>query len=355
MAQSPALIEATTRHSVFLERLKTGEARKFEPFLREMDRMLRERLSRVELTELSRQRLERLLGDVDGRLLAIFAKYREQLAADLIDIAQYEASFEARALDRVLEHFESTLPSERQVRAAVLSAPLGVRGTSGGKLLTPFIRDWSRNEREMLTGIIRRGYYEGATTQQIIRELRGTAGRRFSDGALATVNRHAGSLVRTAVQHVASVARMEAWAANDDVVVGYHFIATLDSKTSVQCRALDQQVFKRGKGPVPPLHPNCRSTTVAELDGRFSQLAEGRTRASEDGPVSGSESYYSWLKKQPAEFQDEVIGPTRGKLLREGGISVERFRELQLHKNFTPMTLEDMRRLEPLAFERAGI
>lgn len=355
MAQSPALIEATTRHSVFLEKLKTHEAGKFEPFLRDLDRMLRERLSRSELTELSRQRLEKLLADVDGRALAIFATYREALTADLVDIAQYEAGFEARALDRTVQRFEAATPSERQVRAAVLSAPLSVRGSGGGKLIEPFIRDWTRNEREALTGIIRRGYYEGATTQQMIRELRGTAARRYADGQLARVNRHASAVVRTAVQHVASVARMETWAANEDVVTGYRFLATLDGRTSDQCRALDHQVFKRGQGPLPPLHPNCRSTTVADLDGRFAQLAEGRTRASKDGPVEGGQSYYGWLKKQPAAFQDEVIGPARGKLLRNGGLTVDRFTELQLHKNFEPMTLSDIRRVEPLAFERAGL
>lgn len=355
MATSPALMEATTRHAVFLERLKTSEVGKFAPFLKEMDQVLRERLSRHELTELSRQRLEKLLADVDGRLLAIMERFRGELTTDLVDVAQYEAGFEARSIDEVAENFESITPSVRQVRAAVMSNPLSVRGSGGGKLLTPFLKDWSRTERETLTGIIRRGYFEGATTQQMIRELRGTAARRFNDGALAKVNQHASSMVRTAVQHVASTARMQTWDENSDIVVGYRFIATLDSRTSAQCRALDQQVFKHGRGPKPPLHINCRSTTVAELDGRFKQLSEGRTRASRDGPVDGNQSYYGWLKNQPAAFQDEAIGPTRGRLLRSGGLTAERFTELQLHRNFEPMTLADMKRLEPLAFEKAGI
>ncbi|MNR66542.1 hypothetical protein D3C85_1900820 [compost metagenome] len=66
-------------------------------------------------------------------------------------------------------------------------------------------------------------------------------------------------------------------------------------------------------------------------------------------------SYYNWLKQQPASFQDRAIGPVRAKLFREGGLSIERFAELQLDRNFSPLTLAQMKAIEPLAFERAGL
>jgi hypothetical protein len=50
-----------------------------------------------------------------------------------------------------------------------------------------------------------------------------------------------------------------------------------------------------------------------------------------------------------------VIGPTRGKLLRDGGLSARRFAELQLGKTFEPLNLKEMRKLDPLAFRRAGL
>jgi hypothetical protein len=53
--------------------------------------------------------------------------------------------------------------------------------------------------------------------------------------------------------------------------------------------------------------------------------------------------------------QDSIIGPTRGKLLRKGGLSSQRFAELQLSKNYKPLTLDEMKKLEPVAFEKAGI
>jgi hypothetical protein len=71
--------------------------------------------------------------------------------------------------------------------------------------------------------------------------------------------------------------------------------------------------------------------------------------------VSANETYYSWLKKQPVEFQREAIGPKRAKLLRSGGLSAQRFAELNMGRKFQPLTLEEMRSLEPLAFERAKL
>jgi hypothetical protein len=88
-------------------------------------------------------------------------------------------------------------------------------------------------------------------------------------------------------------------------------------------------------------------------------FAEGTTRASLGangaGQVSASLDYYHWLQQQPATFQDVAIGPMRAKLLQEGGLSVQRFSELQLDRNFVPLNLAQMKVLEPLAFERAGL
>ncbi|RYE69683.1 MAG: phage head morphogenesis protein, partial [Oxalobacteraceae bacterium] len=93
---------------------------------------------------------------------------------------------------------------------------------------------------------------------------------------------------------------------------------------------------------------------------RFSALlSKGGTRASVgDGgaqQVRADLSYYEWLVLQPAAFQDKAIGPVRAKLLRDGGLSVQRFSDLQLGRNFAPLTLQQMKALEPIAFERANI
>jgi SPP1 gp7 family putative phage head morphogenesis protein len=241
------------------------------------------------------------------------------------------------------------------VSAAILSAPLAVKGADGGKLLDAFISDWSAKEVEAVTGAIRVGAFHGRTNAEILRTIRGTKAANYADGLLAVTDRHAAAVVQTAVQHVASVARMETWKRNSDIVTGYRWVSTLDSRTTDICMALDGQVFKYGKGPTPPAHVNCRSTTVAELDSDFDFLKLRGERASQDGPVDGKLTYYDWLLGQPKAFQNEMLGPFRAELLRSGGLSASEFGRLQLDRNFTPISLARMQTLDPLAFDRAGI
>lgn len=361
MAANQAILDATIRHAVFLEQLKSGEVEKFGPFLKEIDRSIRNRLARADLTEYTARRLEVLLQEVDSLLLGIFDRYSERLNLDLVDIANYEAQFEATSLTRAAPvgvSFDAAVPGAAAIRTAILSNPLSVRGVDGGKLLKSFIDGFTATERQRLTGAIRQGFFEGQTNFQIIKNIRGTKALNYNDGILATTNRNAGAIVRTAVQHVATQARMETLKENPDVVQAVEWVSTLDSKTTPQCRTLDKHRFKLTEGPRPPIHINCRSTVVAVT--KFSALfAKDATRASvgEDGPqqVRADLSYYEWLKQQPAAFQDKAIGPKRAQLFREGGLSVERFAELQLDRNFSPLTLAQMKALEPLAFERAGI
>ncbi|KQB53775.1 phage head morphogenesis protein [Pseudomonas endophytica] len=361
MAASQLILDATIRHAVFLEKLKAGEVGKFGPFLKEIDRSIRERLTQSDLSEYNVKRLEALLKEVDSLLLSIFDRYSAQLNLDLIDIANYEAEFEALSLTRSAPagvSFDAAMPTVTAIRAAVLTNPLSVRGIGGGKLLKAFIKGWTVAERDRVNGVIRQGFFEGQTNFEIIRNIRGTKAAGYKDGILATTSRNASTIVHTAIQHVSSQARMEVAKANTDVVQEIQMVATLDSKTSQLCRSMDKRKFPVDSGPRPPFHPNCRTTFI--LLTRLSEtFTQGATRASvgDDGPkqVSASLDYYHWLQQQPAAFQDVAIGPVRAKLFREGGLSVERFAELQLDRNFTPLTLVQMKGLEPLAFERAGI
>lgn len=72
-------------------------------------------------------------------------------------------------------------------------------------------------------------------------------------------------------------------------------------------------------------------------------------RASMNGVVDNV-SYYEWLKTQPTEIQDMALGKKRAELFRSGEMSIERFKQLQLDRNFEPLTLKEMEQLEPVIF-----
>lgn len=350
-------IDSSIRNMVLLERLKTGETQKFAPFLVKIDQSIRERLSGDELTNFNRARLDKLLKEVDTLLADILGGFTDQLQLDLMDIAQSQASFEATLLTNTLPvgiSLDAAVPALQTLKTAAFKNPLSIKGNGGGKLLEPFIKDWSAAEVEKISGAIRQGWFEGQTNAEIVRHIRGTKALAYSDGILATTERNAQAVVHTSVQHVASQARNETARANDDFVTGVQMIATLDSKTTPYCRSIDHQVYPVDSGPRPPFHVRCRTSFI--LLTKFSAMfSKGATRASINGQVPASLSYYEWLKTQPMSFIDLAIGPNRAKLLMNGGLDADKFAALQLGKNFKPITLERMKELEPEMFVRAGL
>lgn len=350
MATQRALKTIATRGQVFLQRLKAGEAKKTQAFLREVDGYLR---ARVGGTEFTRARINAQLAETQAALSAMSHAESARLLADLRPLAEQVADLEVRILD-IATSTETTVAAPQQVYAAVTARPLSVRGQWGGKLLEPLVRGWNDGVADRVVDTIRQGFFEGQTNAQILRAIRGTGALRNEDGLLAQMARGEAALVQTAVQHVASIARESVWSANADIITGVEWLSTLDEKTTEICASLDGEVFPIDEGPRPPIHVNCRSATVPRLHDDFAALDRGGTRASIGGQVDSDLTYYEWLKTQPQEFQAEAIGPVRAKLLRDGGLSAKEFAALSLNKNFEPLTLDEMRALEPLMFKNAG-
>lgn len=85
-------------------------------------------------------------------------------------------------------------------------------------------------------------------------------------------------------------------------------------------------------------------------------LSKDATRASVGpnggGQVAADLNYFDWLELQPSAFQDQALGSARAKLFRCGGLTPERFSEVQLDENFKPLILNQMKKLKPLALEK---
>jgi SPP1 gp7 family putative phage head morphogenesis protein len=182
---------------------------------------------------------------------------------------------------------------------------------------------------------VQTGVQRGLTTDEIVRTLRGTRAGDFEDGLLSGSNvDQLRAMVRTAAAHASATTRAETFA--DLGVEQYQFVATLDSKTSIICAANDGKVFEMGKGPMPPLHPNCRSSIVP-WTGR-----EVGNRASVDGPVPASTTFPDWLEGQPRSVQDEMLGPTRAAAWRAGDLTFAQM----VGKDLQPLSIDRLRQLD---------
>jgi SPP1 gp7 family putative phage head morphogenesis protein len=230
-----------------------------------------------------------------------------------------------------------------------------------GEVIQKAFRGIAVDEAERFSQVVRQGLLTGETTPDIAKRLIGTLERsddrlRFGQAATTEANleallqagyspedaarlapikarrqqRAAGikdiirqggqatavadnqvlTLVRTSINQVANTASQQVYEANQDITKKYRYIATLDARTSSICRALDGREFEYGKGPMPPQHFNCRSTTVPVIDYEalgFDPPPEG-TRASAGGQVPADMSYGQWLAKQDLQTKAKALG-----------------------------------------------
>lgn len=347
------LRDVITRHQVYLERLKAGEARKLDAALRELGVAVEAALRALDGTR-SRRTLDATLVRLRRDAQATLGGYSGALEATLQALHKHAAGVHVQALGLVWPEAAPALvtPAAAASWAAVLRNPIQATGA----LLQPFLAQLAARAIVAMEGAVRVGVAQGTPTAEIVRQIVGTRAAKYADGLLqGLTRRQAEAVVRTSIQHVNASAQAAVLASNN--VEKYIWVSTLDSRTSQVCRSLDGQVFVTGKGPQPPIHVNCRSFTIPtwdDLDPR-----QGTTRASkgdEDGQqVPATLTYYEWLLQQPYEFQVDAIGRTRAALLRDGGLSAAQFAALNLDKNFAPLSLDEMRKKNPAAFERAGI
>jgi len=227
------------------------------------------------------------------------------------------------------------------LQAAVAGAPratfqlTAAQGTAitlpNGKVISKSFRGLAESQAELFAKTVRNGLLTGESVDKIARRLKGRL--RFGESksvrqlaqkggeATAVANNQVMALVRTSVNQVANAASQRAYEANQDVTQRYRYVATLDGKTSAICRALDGRVFEYGKGPTPPQHFNCRSTTVPIINYEALGIEpppEGRRKATE-GTVPGNLTYGQWLSRQSKADQTKIFGnsPRRAAYFRK--------------------------------------
>ena len=146
-----------------------------------------------------------------------------------------------------------------------------------GQVIEKAFRGLAESQAEMFSQVVRQGLLTGEPTQDIARRLVGRL--QFGQPAMSVkqlqlaggqltnaANHQVITLVRTSINQVANAASQQVYEANQDITKKYRYVATLDTRTSAICRALDGREFEYGKGPKPPQHFNCRSTTVPIID-----------------------------------------------------------------------------------------
>jgi hypothetical protein len=344
-------------HAVSVRQYGEGVLRRMIAVLNRSDArlmaQLTEALMRLDRTAFTVERLEGMLAAVRATNAAAYREVFERFERELRDLAEVEASAQAATV-------RGSMPASVASRVSI--APVAVEQVYAAAMARPFqgrlLRGWAANlEQGRLTQVsnaVRAGVVEGRTTAEIIRAIRGTREAGYADGLLNRPRRELATIVQTAVSHTAQIARREFYNANTDLVAAVQWVSTLDNRTTPECAIRDGLQYTTEGEPIGHsvpwldgpgrLHFNCRSVDVPvlkswrELGIDANELPAG-TRASMDGQVPAETTYGDWLLRQSAARQDEILGPTRGAMLREGRTLPEFY-----DGKGRPLTLDELRK-----------
>jgi SPP1 gp7 family putative phage head morphogenesis protein len=332
---SEFVLDAITRHQMWLQQFAAGQSDDIKPYLKSVDKLVREELSKYDVITYKKD-LKEINKRLKAEISALYLAYVTGLSESLEEMINDEVAFteetmeqdgwDIGALDVAL--FALGLASTVQTGAKGQSVVVGV-----------WLNQFPQQQTDLILNAIQTGYQNGTSTRDIIRTIRGTRQFNFRDGLLQQTNNSADRMARTLTNFYSNEARMAVYEQIDGLEF-WEFVAVLDNRTSKVCMFNDGKVWPLGQGRLPPLHMNCRSMALP--------WSEGDQSTSE---LTG----YEWLKRQPESVQNDVLGVTQAELFRNGGLSADEFRRLVSTSMGKPLTLEEIRRKNPQAWERAGL
>jgi len=367
------LRDADIGHQVDLQQYANGVVQRMLALLNRVDSdlfaQLMAALERLPAESFTVERLQQLLASVRALNAQAYAALYGELQDELQALAVYEAGYQFSLFKsaipveaQVVLQIDIATVSAEQVYAAAMSRPFR------GRLLSEWASSIANDRMARIRDAVRIGYVENQGISEIVKRVRGTRAKGYSDGIIEIDRRHAEAVVRTAISHTAAFTRNRFLDVNRDLIKAVVWTSTLDSRTSEGCRIRDGLQYTPGEhkpiGHTVPwlsgpgqLHWNCRSTSLpvtkswAELGGADIGEFNPATRASMDGQVPAETTFAEWIKKQSAARQDEILGPTRGKLMRDGKLTLDRF----YNERGRYLTLAQLRERNAAAFAAAGL
>lgn len=233
------------------------------------------------------KRLERLSADLDLMRSSIYLSEKQgsdDFYGDLMKDSYYKATFDLQQQTGLAYSF-SDLPETEIKRLQ------GLKWT--GEAYSD--RIWSNTGA--LASSVKDELLVSLMTGRSVRDTSQAIAERFEVG-----QNKARRLVRTESAFFHN--QMELLSYEDAEITKYKFVAVLDKRTSHICQEHDNKIYDTDKAVpgvnYPPLHPWCRSTTIAhDEDIDYSKL-ERRARNPETGKVEyvpADMSYKKWYSK----------------------------------------------------------
>lgn len=156
-------------------------------------------------------------------------------------------------------------------------------------------RIWADKARliDTLNTAIPQGVALGQNPRKVAQTIAKSMNTRYSN---------AERLARTEMNNICNQATKQMYEETPEITEKYKFVATLDARTSDLCSSTDNKVFDVKEAEVginyPPMHPNCRSTTVPyfeELENsQYTRIATDYSKNGQPYYVPANMSYKEW-------------------------------------------------------------
>ena len=365
-----ALIDALSQHQSYLYRASTQSV---NDLIKVFDKLSNEQLLKLgdlleNLTESERKALQGLnfsskakasrnIEEIKATLNEWFSSLNTELPEifeqSAIALAVYEASYTVALMGETLK-----VDGEKLYQKAK-KMPF-----SGGQLVDYLFADISANLRKKVEYVIRDGFSQGQTNQQIINRIKGRKSLDYKDGLLQSERYVIERQVRTARSHLSNTSYLQTYEALGFTHI--KFVSVLDGRSSFTCANLDQAMWKIDDPKIrrPPLHPNCRSTLIGvDADGNLGGVrpfvADERKiknipkdeRDGIIGQVEANTKFSDWFKDQDDDFQRNWLGSTRFELYKKSDFPIDKFVDPIGRK----YTLDELRSMDEKTFKNLNL
>lgn len=254
------LLDLSVAKAFFLQRLEAGMTRQAEQeFATYLDKLLAGvtgRVGRVDFATLSRGELRQIMvafRALEGKLRPEFEAKMGKLLGGYVG-REYALQ---RALwawvPRLRDRNVVQLPEDEQDAA---TRQLYGFVTGSGESVSDLVGQITAGVRVEVTRILLAGDARNMPTGEVVAALNALVSKK---GLRSRV----GAAVAAAVVAGAALA-FEKYARS--AATKYVWLSVIDDRTSTVCRGLNRRVFEIGKGPLPPAHRFCRSTTAPVRD-----------------------------------------------------------------------------------------
>lgn len=347
MATNDVLTGIYSSHAIYLERVAAGFGLAVGPHLENIDTRVASVLNKMPARSLTTQQRNEILAEIDEinreELQGYVSCYKENNK----ELAGHENEFNAKTLTSVAVDYAAIAPTVAAVNSIAIGSPIKV----GDKQFTTYnryVNAYWKKYADMINSTAEAGFLTGGTNKEIAKAILSQL-----PADLKRAENGAKTMARTATNHYANAATEAFVDKNDKVLTGYRVIATLDGDTSKQCRSLDQTVWAKNDESRPrfPLHPNCRSRLVYEVDARYRYDDSASERSSsfavgdkkDNKRVSSKAIYYNELGKLKAVDQDAILGPTLGKAFRKMD-DPALFAKQTIDSTYNPISIKDLKK-----------